>query len=628
MCGVAGIIYKSNALKNWSVFEQAFQLMKHRGPDNSSFWKNDKLGLYHHRLAIIDLSEASNQPLTSSNFVMTYNGEIYNYKDIVTPKAGKSYSDTQVLFQHLQRAGIEGLRDLNGIFSFAFYDKKKDTLLLARDRLGVKPLYYTETEHFFAFASEAKVFYHLLPKISINWSALHEFLVHGSIISNENIVQGVEKLSPGSYIELDCKTFIKNKKTFWSVENDIVGKHIRKRENDTYEDAKKKTEKLILSGVARQCQSDVPIGAYLSGGIDSSLVVAMASQYTKTPLKTFSAAFEGSRNSELPLAKQVAKKYHTEHHEFEISTRHIEDELNQIVYQYDDPFADPAIIPLHLMAKACSTEAKVVLQGDGGDELYGGYGRHLDASELRLRQFAYPLAAMLHPNRDRRASFRKRGNVITERNISHRYGKMVSGEITEKTYDVLSRTALEKIKGTNPWLSYERVSSPLNSLDPLQQMLYVDMQVILPYTFMEKVDKINMWHSIEARVPLLDNDVVDYVMCLPAKYKIKKRSTKYLLRDIAKDWLPEQVWQGRKKSFGTPMGSWLRTILYDYVKSVFSDSTKLKYSPLISNYLLRLLEDHRSLKSDHSSILWRATVLLLWWRQYEDKITLQSNKII
>jgi len=153
-------------------------------------------------------------------------------------------------------------------------------------------------------------------------------------------------------------------------------------------------------------------------------------------------------------------------------------------------------------------------------------------------------------------------------------------------------------------------------------MLYVDMQVILPYTFMEKVDKINMWHGIEARVPLLDNDLVNYVMSLPAEYKIRKRLTKYLLRDIAKEWLPKQVWQAPKKSFGTPMGAWLRTILYDYVKSVFSNATDLKSSPLKHNYLLSLLEDHCSLKSDHSSILWRATVLLLWWRHYEDKITL------
>ncbi len=622
MCGIAGIVFRDSASAKFEEFKKSFQLMQHRGPDHTGAIEEKNFGLYHHRLSIIDLSPASNQPYTQDrNTLMTYNGEIYNYKDLPAYHKGKQDSDTITLYHHLQENGIKGVKDLNGIFAFAYLNKSTGEFQLTRDRLGVKPLYYMITKEYFVFASEAKVLYDYLAELTINWQAVHEFIIHGSVIGDQNIVRGVRKVSPGSYVSFNINNWELSEHCYWSVPQNIMQANTESR--PTYDKAKRTTKQLLEEGVRRQCRSDVSIGAYLSGGIDSSLVVALAAQNTGKKLKTFSASFEGSSNSELPLAKQVSNRYNTEHHEFQISTRGIEDELKDIIYQYDDPFADPAAIPLHLMAKECSKTTKVVLQGDGGDELFAGYGRHLDASELWLRKMGFPILSALYPDKSRRQTYKGRAKSVHAKPGWRKLGYMVSGPYNKKWKNAFKPEIWHRIDESAPYEIYNRVEKDISQLPFLQQLLYTDMQIILPYTFMEKVDKINMYHSVEARVPLLDNEVIDYVMKLPGTYKIRKRTTKYLLRDIAKEYLPIEVLNGRKQSFGTPMGIWLRTILYGFVKDVFHRLEKLPTNPFNMETLREMLDAHESGRADYSNMLWRSTVLLIWLELYAAKIRVE-----
>lgn len=625
MCGIAGIVYKNNST-DFDNFKKAFALMKHRGPDNSDCYINKNVGLFHHRLSIIDLSTTSNQPYSNDyqGGVLTYNGEIYNYKELAQKYNISDRSDTALLHSLLNVQGEKAIKDLNGIFSFAYLNSDKSEIIIARDRLGVKPLYYINNNNFFAFSSEAKVLYAYMKELELNFQALNEFLTFGSTIGITTFVNGVKKITPGHILKFDLENYRVIESSYWSVTQDIKSKSNRKV--PSLVNAKVKIRELLEKGIRRQCMSDVPVGAYLSGGIDSSVVVALASKFTSNRLLTFSAEFEGSDNSELPLARLIAKKYNTEHHEFTISTKGIEEEINDLIYQYDDPFADPAFIPLHLIAKDCKSKAKVVLQGDGGDELFGGYSRHLDASQLIMRRIGYYVASKMHPDSERRKSFSKRSGALNAKNDWQRIAYSVPGINNEEPIKVISKPYRDYFDGTDPFKEYKRVVNELEDLDPLQQTLYTDMQVILPNTFMEKVDKISMYHGIEARVPLLDNELIDYVMRLPGKYKIQKGLTKSLFREVVADLLPSQVLEERKNSFGTPIGTWIRTILYDYIKKTFESSTALTNSLVDTDYLLRKLEEHKAGIVDNGAILWRSAILITWLEQYVDKIKLKYNE--
>jgi asparagine synthase (glutamine-hydrolysing) len=620
MCGIAGIIWKNKTSINKELFRSAADLMKHRGPDHTGYFTDEKVDLVHHRLSILDMDPRSHQPFYSSNKqqVLIYNGEIYNYRSL-QKKYGvqlETTSDTELLHKLLLDKGDSVLPEFNGIFAYAHYDKEKQTVNLVRDRFGVKPLYYYENNDVFIFASEGKVILNFLDQFSINFQALSEFLWFGSSISTQTLVNGMQKLEPGNSLEINLKDFSKTKKSFWSIEKDILPV----KNNDTYEQALKKTKDLFEKAVERQCLSDVPVGAYLSGGIDSSAVVAMASKHTKGKLNTYSVDFSGGRGSELPEAKRIAKKYGTNHHEFQVETKNLEEDIEAIILQYDEPFADPAALPLHLMAKQCSSETKVVLQGDGGDEVFAGYGRHLDLSELKIRQLGAKVLSHFHPKEKIRSSMKKRATILNQTSDAHRMALLVASGEPPEINRLFKGEWQSKINNSNPFLSYEIENARFSQLDYMQRMLYTDMKVILPNTFLEKVDKINMFHSIEARVPFLDNELVSYVMSLPQNYKIRNRTTKNFLREILRDELPNDILYAQKKSFGTPMGEWLRTSLYDYVINKFKKAEK-NYKFLNVEYLLSKLEDHKTRKSDQSGLLWRTTVLITWLDFYGEKLT-------
>ena len=577
--------------------------------------------LSHYRLKILDLTDNANQPFPhgSSRSCIVFNGEIYNFRELADKFgiATQTRSDTEVLYQLFDSKGVDALADLNGIFAFAHWDSKLRKLTLCRDRFGVKPLYFSETADYLAFASEAKVLYAFQSEISLDRQVLSEFMWFGSSVGNSTIVKGVKKLPPGHILEISADKSDAATSQFWSVR--------RNRQDDSVDSSdlnqvRSRTRELLESAVQRQCISDVPVGAYLSGGIDSSLVVALAARHLDGRLDTFSVAFKDSDHSELELARMTAEMYQTNHNEVHVSAADIVGSLDDIVFQYDEPFADPAALPLFLMAHQICGSIHVVLQGDGADELFGGYGRHLDLSQKWLRRFMLPVASLISRNATYRGVMRRRSSAIWARPAWRRMALMVCGTPESDPESVLAGQIVRAQPTPNPFAYYRDIYESVRSADSLQEMLHTDMQVILPNTFLEKVDKVSMLHAIEARVPFLDNDLAEFVMTLPGGVKVTNGQTKALLRAACGDLIPTEVLHARKVSFGTPMGAWLRGDLYDFARTTIANARDNCESILDIALLERLLQAHRDNAANHSGVIWRSIVLIRWLEMYRSKI--------
>ena len=617
MCGISGIIY-NNIPKQTDKFKASAKLQAHRGPDYVGYFGDETVDLMHHRLSIIDLDPRAHQPFTDDGQkkIMVYNGEIYNYKDLTKQYDLKTSttSDTEVLFQLLDNSDFDQ-KKLNGIYAYAYYDRHKQSLDLSRDRLGVKPLYYYICDDFFIFASEAKVIYDYLDELDINFQALSEFLTFGHSNSDPTLVKGVKKLTPGTTLTLDLSRFQLSSKIFWSVES-LVDYQIK----PSYAEAKKQAKTLLEQAVKRQCMSDVPVGAYLSGGIDSSAVVALASNYTDKKLQTYSVNFDKSSKSELKAASKVAQQFGTEHYEFEVSANHADTFLTQLIYQYDEPFADPAMIPLHLIAEKASQSSKVVLQGDGGDELFAGYGRHLDLRNYQFRKLTFLALKNVNPNTKTKASFAQRYKRLAYADKGEMMAHQVERDVNLNMDGFLPPSIRSNIKALNPIQAYQNSHQRFCKLPLMQQMLYTDMENILRHKYLEKVDKVNMYHSIEARVPLLDNELVDYVMRLPEKMKIKNNTTKYFFRDLLKGIVPENILNDKKQSFGTPISAWLSSSLYEYALHYFElgkqQGFPFDYDALI--YHLKQIKNGNF--TVRGTLIWKYLVLTVWLSFYGNKI--------
>lgn len=624
MCGISGLVWKSPSAQRIEEFRAASKKLYHRGPDSFNEVANEKLYLTHHRLAIIDLSDAGKQPFsvgTGKKSIGVYNGELYNYLELSEKYnlERNTKSDTEILFKSLHERGREVIVEFNGIFAFAYVDPDQRTLLLARDRFGVKPLYFIDHPDYFAFASEAKVLYEFMSELQINPRVVHEFLRFGSSMSMDTIVSGVKKVPPGHVLEYNFDNGAITCTAYWSAKNELLK---NEEKTPTFSDAVVETRHLLADAVGRQCMSDVPVGAYLSGGLDSSLVVALAARYSPGKLKTFSVNFEGSENSELPLAREVSDRFGTDHHEMEISPRCLENDLVDLILQYDEPFADPAAIPLFLMGQKCSEFAKVILQGDGGDEIFAGYGRHLDASQYWRRRFAFYWLSRLHPKQANRQRFHGRHKAMSSADNAQRLADMGVSVENLHIAKVTCGKMGENILRSDPLASFAQAAHDCAKEDFLKQSLYTEFHTILPHTFLEKVDKVSMMHSIEARVPLLDNQLVDYVSALPSSYKIRHGKTKYLLREAASDILPTSVLEGRKQSFGTPIGTWLRTIMLPFVDQVLHLARNQWSDWFDFDYIDHIKREHMEGRTNFSSLLWRLVVLFVWLDNYKNKLRL------
>ncbi len=630
MCGICGIVdfMDRPEAPRQVLLRGMCDTLQHRGPDDKGIFNTDWVGLGHRRLSIVDLSSTGHQPMVSEEgeFAVAMNGEIYNHLELreLLIQRGYSYkgsSDTETVLNGYLEWGDALFPKLNGIFSLAIYNRKEGKVLLARDRFGVKPLYYTLKEDQLIFSSEIKGILsaqRVSPRI--DYQGLHEFLYYGYALGDRTLFKGVYKLMPGQTFRIRRDGSIE-KSYFWKPERDI-----ELRKNTKERAAVLQVRTLLEQAVRRQLMSDVPVGVFLSGGIDSSAITAFASKHYGSKLKTYSAGFDfdGGHN-ELPLAKKIAARYHTEHHELMIKGEDMPTIIEKMVRHHDEPFSDAANIPLYLLTGEVRDACTVILQGDGGDELFGGYPRYPITHNYHFYKMGLYVAGKVSdwiPISKIRQKVDRFGSVFREREEGKFFAKLLTIESEEKSPSAVLRTPYrKKVLETNPFSYYQEVTARMDGLgSKTQKLLWLDTQIILPFQFLEKVDKSTMANGVEVRVPFLDNILAEYAMGLPAHLKVKRGVKKYLLKKALEDIVPRNVLYGPKKGFGVPYENWLKGPLFEYMKSRIYSTYIQSLGLLDYGYIDQLVEEHRSSIRNHGFILWKLMNLSIWLEEYKAQL--------
>ena len=570
MCGICGF-YSTSGVFSRNELEKMTSALSHRGPDAEGFYFSDFIGLGHRRLSIIDLSTSANQPMHSHNgrYVMVYNGEVYNFKEIekdlrsMSASGGsdlriRTSSDTEIILEAFSLWGADFVNKLNGMFAIAIFDKVEKALHLFRDRIGIKPIYYYWDGQNFAFASELKALKKsefINRNISINPVAINEYLHLGYIPEPHSIYKNIYKFPAGSYGKLTNKGFEINK--YWNIDDKISEKYISD-ENE----AKEILKELLISSVKYRMISDVPFGTFLSGGIDSSLVTAIAQSINSEPVKTFNIRFDDSKFDESPYAKAIAAYLGTNHHEYTLTEKDALELIPKLPEIYDEPFADSSAIPTLLVSKMAKQNVTMTLSGDGGDELFMGYGAYRWAERLDnsiMQTFRSPIQKTLSllNNRYKRAS-QLFENVNKENICSHIF--------SQEQY-LFSRSEIKKILqpdfyhdfklDENPYLSRHLTASEKQSLFDLKYYLKDDLLV--------KVDRASMHYSLETRVPLLDYRIVEFAYNLHPTLRMRGTTTKYLLKKVLFDFVPENYFDRPKQGFAVPLQKWMKNELKQFV---------------------------------------------------------------
>ena len=616
MCGILGIIDKKGV--DDSLLLQIRDTMVHRGPDDAGLRINHDrtVGLAHRRLAIIDLSEAGKQPMSDNDrkVWITFNGEIYNFQEIREELKKKGYrfrsrTDTEVIINAYKEWGTDCLQRFNGMFAFGIYDEDKNIIFLARDRVGKKPLYYAEYDGKFVFASELKAF--LKDKSlsrEIDFQALNHYLTFGYIGGELCIFKAVKKLLPAH-----AKIYnIRNEESkVWNYWEPSPPSEKTFSENELLEEL----EKTLKDAVHLRMISDVPLGAFLSGGTDSSLVVAMMTKVSGGAVKTFSIGFEESRYNELPYAKTIADYFKTDHHEIMVKLDAFSI-LPELVQQFDEPFADSSMIPTYYVSKATREYVTVALSGDGGDELFGGYSSYAGTlGNYYIAKFVPPLFrkeiskfAELFPDKIKakrqllRLQYDPYGAFIDR--CSHVYFKeryrrsLLNGDIIAS----LDSSFMEPEVLRRKYLLQ-------GAYDFVNCLTYTDFKTYLPDDILVKVDRTSMLVSLEVRAPLLDYRIADFSFKkIPGSLKVKGITTKYLLKKLARKILPQKLDIKRKWGFVIPISEWFRGPLYPELKRTLLEDQDKYFN---NNYIERLLSEHKS-GIDHSGRLFTLLVFSLW----------------
>ncbi len=561
-------------------------------------------------------------------FTIVYNGEIYNFQELRVELAAlgvifRSKSDTEVVLEAFARWGIASLRRLNGIFAFAIWDGKMRKLHLVRDRFGVKPLYYRlEPNGGISFGSEVKAVLAAGSNAGmLDRHALHELMHYGvGGLGTRTLFARIRKLEAGSYLELNqgrVKTEI-----YWQLSPAVT-------RNEPVGDPVTMVRDLLESAVRRQLISDVPVGVFLSGGIDSSAVTAYAARHYTGKLKTYAVGFDFAPDSnELPKAAQVARYFGSEHNELFVKGADLPAVIESLVEHHDDAFSDAANIPLFLLCKELGGNVRVVLQGDGGDELFGGYRRYAllaRANLLRYVASAGSVAQWLPLGRVRTRRIRRMLNIWREPDPATRMALlMAQDESSPSPLRILGADLRDLVAREDPFARYREVYASMHDLDPVQCMLWTDMRILLPDIFLEKVDKATMAWGVEARVPFLDHELADYVLALPAAVKLEGGKPKALLKRALRGVVPDYVLDAKKMGFGVPYGRWLRGPLAVFARERICEGQAAKDGLINGQQAEQLLREHISTDNDHGFLLWKTLNLALWYQRYRPSLNLFS----
>jgi len=642
MCGIAGYVSKDNR----GFYLQAMvEKLGHRGPDMQNILTNSTssfIGLGHTRLSIQDLSNAGNQPMQSSNarYVISYNGEIYNFQDIKDKLdnkfsiSWKGHSDTEVLLNAILFFGLhETLKMIKGMFAFALLDKKENTLILARDPFGEKPLYFAHQKNTLIFASELKA---LKVNLDFEFNLCHDslslFLRYNSIPAPHTPYSRVSKLEPGNILLYDIENskIISNKKYI-----DLISIFNQSQESvfdGSYADALKATEKLLTQSVIGQLSSDVPLGCFLSGGIDSSMIAALMQENSEQNIDTFSIGFDHKEYDESAHARIIANHLQTNHHELIVSPADSLDMIPRLHQIYDEPFADSSQIPTLLLSQFTSKHVSVALSGDGADELFGGYNRYLIASKYwtLLSNIPRPLRVAFKKILSYLGPAQLKALALILRESNHKdlmlklekFLKIIDAKNIESYHlELCSQISAPEqflAKGSNNAADFFSLHDQLDFSNPIMRMMAVDTMHYLPTDILTKVDRAAMNYSLETRIPFLDLDLFKFVSSLPMEYKVSK-NTKYILRELAYTKIPKNILDKPKMGFGVPIKDWLRGELSDWANDLLSSSSLSKTGILKKNSIDNLWQQHVQLKSDNSHQLWNILMLQSWLLEHANE---------
>jgi asparagine synthase (glutamine-hydrolysing) len=623
MCGIAGRFNFDPAQPvDRQRLSSMTDVLAHRGPDGQGLYIDAGIGLGHRRLSIIDLATGA-QPLTNEDGTVwvVFNGEIYNFAEIRSELETfghrfRTHSDTEVIVHAYEQWGARAVDRFRGMFAFAVWDARKRRLLVARDRLGIKPLYYAVRRDAVVFASEIKS---LLedPDVPREWSAeaIDAYLALQYVPAPATVYKAIRKLPAGHL--LIAENGGTSVQQYWDLT--FTGDGDPSREEEYLE----QLDALVTESVRLRLLSDVPLGAFLSGGIDSSLVVSAMVGVAPGRVLTTSVGFEDHGFDELQYARTVARHLGTDAHEVIVHPE-VADLLPRLAWHLDEPFGDSSAVPTYYVSAAARERVTVALSGDGGDELWAGYARHrVERWESAARRWLGPSASTLVGRvAGRHASSFKGSRALGHLALSpadacarkHAYGLFEGG-----TRDTLySRDFQAQVKGADPFEGFRAIYNSCPSPDPLDRALYLDVKTYLVDDILMKVDKMSMAVSLEARVPLLDHKLLEFAATIPTSLKLKRGRSKYLLRRLLERRIPKSIVDRPKHGFDAPVARWLRGPLEPLVDDLLNDGRLRNRGLFDSSAVARLWSEHRTGTHDHRHRLWNLVMLELWFRQFVD----------
>ena len=623
MCGIVGFIAFKNSSKQTLI--QMTDSLLHRGPDCAGYFyeenQNNQIGLGHRRLSILDLSKNGNQPIKFDDLIIVYNGEIYNFLELrkELEKLGykfNSNTDTEVILKTYHKWGLNAINKFNGMFSIVIYDKKINKIFLIRDRAGVKPLFYYYHDGLFMFSSELKAFHkHPSFKKIIDKKALNLFFQHGYILEPHTIFTYAKKLKSGHYLEFEINNFSLIEKKYW----DVIDYFKKKPINIKFDEAANHAETLLKSSFKYRMISDVPVGIFLSGGYDSSLVTALLQSETSKKIKTFTIGFEENEFDESIFAKNISDHLGTDHHQKYCTPSDAINIFKQLPFIYDEPFGDPSSIPTVLLSKFTRNHVKASLSADGGDEIFGGYNKYQSVIKfLYFSKFCPSILKSFLPDIDV-TNFTKNIN-LKYYFFQNCFTKDPSISMMKALTSVFTPSEINNLVLSNDnskILSNFDLTSELKQVqENKNKLLAVDFKTYLTDNILVKVDRATMSVGLEGRDPMLDHNIIEFMAQIPSSFKFEKNNSKRIIKKIANKYLPDDLLERPKTGFSPPLYKWLRIDFLPITNYYFSESRLKRQKILDVDYVTKLYKDFLSGRKDCYFKLWLLLVFLSWHERW------------
>ncbi|MBK7680955.1 MAG: asparagine synthase (glutamine-hydrolyzing) [Chitinophagaceae bacterium] len=607
MCGIAGSI-------NFSLdIPKLTKDLWHRGPDDQATFAEANLQLHHHRLSILDIA-SGHQPMHLEHLTIIFNGEIYNHQEVRKKYnlSCKTNSDTETILHAYAKLGADCLQDFDGMFAMAIFDRSKNEIFIARDRAGKKPLYYYTKGGTFVFASELNALRNQLD-VAVNETHIQQYMRMGYFYKSSTPYRDVNELPAGSYATVSLHHPVVRLVKWWNIHS-----FYQRKSTDDIDTALSKTDAFLHTAVKNRLESsDLEVGSFLSGGIDSGLVTAIASQYNNK-LKTFTVSFDGEYD-EAPLAKLVAERYHTDHYEIKIFFDNLTGDIEKILSNYGEPFFDSSAIPSYYVSAAAKKKLTVILNGDGGDEIFGGYRRYVPFAKydfFKSGTATKKIAGLLHALMP----------VTNNKRSKYNYIYRLTDLARKNNLPVYLSSTIDSFEGLEKFLVNDKSYLDLvetdfesmnqSSLSGLQKMMNLDFDNILPGDLLVKMDIATMAHSLEGRSPLLCKDLLEYVPSLPDNYKIKGSQTKYILRKLAEKYLPAELINQPKRGFEIPLKKWIDNELKDMIASYILSPNAYCKNFVQPGFMENLW--NRKIKTGdekRAKMLWTLFALEVWYKK-------------